>query len=431
MLNNSLYFLIVFLLFIHGNHSFSFGQQSFTQLSAQITETTHLYASLSPYLASDDVIISKKASLIIEPGTQIRFAKAKELIVHGTLLAKGNSTHRILFTNQNDQAATNAKPFDKRIRLVDGETIQDGRLQINHNSKWHYVCTTQFNWTEIDANITCKSLGFSNGTFYSYSRANNLTNHMKMYLPRCIGSEKNLFQCPGSNQPEIGRTVCENQNLVSLTCEGFDNEIIETYDNWGGILFEKYAPYLTTQPFSAAFYNVSKSVLEYVDIRYAGLTVNRNKPIRKLYDFTPGSAVTVFQYAPRLHNLIIEYSLGNGLNYSNIEAPAYMNDCTFRFNRGHGVAAKTRFGNLTIFNTHSYENGADGLKYYFNNTAWSRLEEEEQFNNRYLDYCDSQNPLSYPAYYRFRNPNYVRECSKVKKIYEIIYLSFLKIIHYY
>lgn len=241
---------------------------------------------------------------------------------------------------------------------------------------------------------------------------------MKLYLPRCTGQEKSLFDCVGAGQPEVGRTVCDNQNLVSLTCEGFHNQFIETYDNWGGIVFQKYAPYVTTQPFSAAFYNVSKSVLDYVDVRYAGLTANRNKHIRKLYDYVPASAaVTVFQYAPKFQNLLIEYSLSNGLNYSNIEAPALLTDCTFRFNRGHGITAKTRFGNLTILNTNSYENEADGLKYYFNNTAWSRLEEEEQFNNRYLDYCDSQNPLSYPAYYRFRNPNYVRECSKVSVVY--------------
>lgn len=55
----------------------------------------------------------------------------------------------------------------------------------------------------------------------------------------------------------------------------------------------------------------------------------------------------------------------------------------------------------------------DGLKYVFNNTAWSLQEQQEKFiSNRYIEFCDSQNPLSYPAYYRFRNPNYVTECSK-------------------
>jgi hypothetical protein len=39
-------------------------------------------------------------------------------------------------------------------------------------------------------------------------------------------------------------------------------------------------------------------------------------------------------------------------------------------------------------------------------------EQTENFLTRYIEFCDSQNPLSYPAYYKFRNPNYVKECSK-------------------
>jgi hypothetical protein len=110
--------------------------------------------------------------------------------------------------------------------------------------------------------------------------------------------------------------------------------------------------------------------------------------------------------------LTVEYSIGNGLNYSNIEAPALITNSIFRFNRGHGISARTRFGNVSVVNTISHDNFGDGLKYYFNNTAWTLQEQEEYFVTRYLEYCDSQNPLSYPAYYRFRNPNYVRECSK-------------------
>jgi hypothetical protein len=236
---------------------------------------------------------------------------------------------------------------------------------------------------------------------------------MKMFLPRCSGKERNLFDCPGTSDPEIGLTVCDTTNLISLTCEGYDNEYAQHLNNWGGIIFQRYSPFQTVQEYNSVFYNISKSVLEYVDVRYAGLTLNRNKLLRPLYDYIPGSGITVFQYAPRFYNICIEYSIGNGLNYSNIEAPALLTHSTFRFNHGHGIAAKTRFGNISIYDSYSYDNWADGLKYHFNNTVWSRWEEEEQFNNRYLDYCDSQNPLSYPAYYRFRNPNYVRECSKV------------------
>lgn len=201
---------------------------------------------------------------------------------------------------------------------------------------------------------------------------------------------------------------------MGILCEGFDNQAVLNYHNWGGIVFEKYAPYVKTQEHTSVFYNLSKSALEYVDVEYAGLSLNRHKRIRPLYDYVPSSAITVFQYAPRFHHLIVENSIGNGLNYSNIEAPAFLSNSIFRYNRGHGIVVKTRFGNVHVTNTVSHDNKGDGLKYMFNNTIWSKLEQDEYFTTRYLDYCDAQNPLSYPAYYKFRNPNYIRECSKVR-----------------
>lgn len=191
---------------------------SYTILEPQIKDYLLLYAKNSPYLASEDIIVNKKARLTIEPGTEIRFAKGRQLIVYGTLIANGSELNRIKFTkfNNEDYMATNQTlnittkqnyPQTK-LRLVEGESLLDGKLQILFNSKWHYVCSTQFNWTEVDANITCKSLGFSNGTFYNYSPTNNLTSHMKLFLPQCTGKEKNLFECAGTKNPELGLTVC-------------------------------------------------------------------------------------------------------------------------------------------------------------------------------------------------------------------------------
>lgn len=113
------------------------------------------------------MIVRKGVNLTIEPGVELRFAKGKHLVVRGTLNARGNETHRIRFTKLTDEdanllagfnasvsgMATNRYPtnFDNRVfvhentyRLVEGESIFDGKLQIFYNSKWHYVCSTQF-----------------------------------------------------------------------------------------------------------------------------------------------------------------------------------------------------------------------------------------------------------------------------------------------
>ncbi|CAF0869334.1 unnamed protein product [Brachionus calyciflorus] len=390
-----------------------------TILNSEISENLVLKRENSPYIANTDVLIRKNARLTIEPGCEIRFAKGKQLIVYGTLHANGTDIDRIKFTKLNDddyilnnQSLHRNKNFkNNKFRLVEGESLQDGKLQIFYRSKWHYVCSTQFNWTEIDVNITCKSLGFSNGTFYYYAPSNNLTSHMKIFMPQCFGNEHNLFDCPGTGSPELGLTVCDKQNAVGLVCEGFDNKISSTSDNWGGIVFQKYAPYSKIQQYTSVFYNISQSSMQYVDIKYAGLVPNINR-FKPKYDFYPGSAITVFQYTPIFDNILIENSIGNGLNYSNIEAPGSITNSIIRYNQGHGIIVKTRFGNINMTNVFSSDNLGDGLKYTFNNTEWTQQEQEEYFTNRYIQYCDSQNPLSYPAYYKFKNPNYVRECTK-------------------
>lgn len=228
-------------------------------------------------------------------------------------------------------------------------------MNVNHqiqriSNEFHclFFC---FSWTYNDANVTCKSLGFSNGTFYSYTPATNLTSHLKIFAPKCTGHEKSLFDCVGTSRPEQGLSVCERLNVVSLHCEGFDNDLANEYDNWAGLVFQRHAPYTVVQQYSALFTNISQSVLECVDVEYAGLSVNRQKSTpgwygRPHYDYRPGSAVTVFQYGPTLRDLKVRWSLGNGLNFSNVEAPVAVHGGIFEANRG-----ESRKYNTCGFNT--------------------------------------------------------------------------------
>ena len=125
---------------------------TFTGLSQQETHLQPAYknplnllrASNSPYLANHDVIIHKDATLVIEPGCELKFAKGKELVVFGTLIAKGNSTSRIKLTKLGTRSAE--APGERKFRLVEGDSLQNGKLQILYNSQWNYVCSTQFKY---------------------------------------------------------------------------------------------------------------------------------------------------------------------------------------------------------------------------------------------------------------------------------------------
>jgi hypothetical protein len=137
------------------------GCDAYTLLrSEDLSASAHLRLANSPFLADEDVIVRKNSNLTIEPGCELRFAKGKHLVVHGTLYARGTEHNRIRFTqladsdllllNQSTSAAGNfmgttwSNETRDKFRLVEGDTMLDGKLQIFYNQKWHYVCSTQF-----------------------------------------------------------------------------------------------------------------------------------------------------------------------------------------------------------------------------------------------------------------------------------------------
>jgi len=138
------FFILVFqVLFLVGGQS---SVQALTSLQKEYTQPlNYLYVSQSPFIAEYDVIVHKGAKLIVEPGCEIRFAKGKELTVFGVLDARGNSTHRIKFTKIGiGQKRDQRSDKNELLRLVEGEDMLSGKLQIFYNSKWNYVCSTQF-----------------------------------------------------------------------------------------------------------------------------------------------------------------------------------------------------------------------------------------------------------------------------------------------
>ena len=77
------------------------------------------------------------------------------------------------------------------VRLVNGATKHEGRVEVYYNGQWGTVCDD--GWDLNDAQVVCNELGFGNATnirFYGTGRG-------KIWLDNveCVGTEKSIRNC--------------------------------------------------------------------------------------------------------------------------------------------------------------------------------------------------------------------------------------------
>ena len=60
----------------------------------------------------------------------------------------------------------------------------------------------------IDANVTCRQLGFVGGNFTYHSFSRNQTEYMMFKKPACRGHENSLFECIGKDAISVGTHIC-------------------------------------------------------------------------------------------------------------------------------------------------------------------------------------------------------------------------------
>ncbi|NXO75369.1 NETR protein, partial [Sitta europaea] len=94
-----------------------------------------------------------------------------------------------------EDAGVSCDPFTgPSVRLVDGESTKEGRVEVLLNGQWGSVCDND--WTDRDAAVVCRQLGFS-GTAKARAMAYFGEGHGPIHLDNveCSGMEHNLEQC--------------------------------------------------------------------------------------------------------------------------------------------------------------------------------------------------------------------------------------------
>ena len=81
------------------------------------------------------------------------------------------------------------------VRLVNGPTKYEGRVEVYHNGEWGTVCGVD--WDLNDAQVVCRQLGFGPAITARDSAFYGEGSRVEIWLDNvdCIGTELNIEDC--------------------------------------------------------------------------------------------------------------------------------------------------------------------------------------------------------------------------------------------
>ncbi|TGZ56829.1 hypothetical protein CRM22_010078 [Opisthorchis felineus] len=353
---------------------------AYTVVNASVSGRQRWRLEDSPFVVRDqDLWIMPDATLELDPGVHVYMDSGLAIRVKGTMIARGIQNQRIVFSKipaslktniSNAMTMVDKKPrVPRRIRLVEGEEMREGLLQLWIANRWRPVCSRNNEWTKVDCRVACQDLGFAEGNFTLGPMARNRTASVEIISPGCQGNEsiwmehngafdsQGLFACPGLKQvTKVGSTVCQLQDLVGLRCWGANPKLYDGY--WNGLEFHNTT--LTEISLPTALggshgntrLNISTSILEYVDIMFAG--VNQS--------FHHVAALSSSPYPPMLKHVRLSSNAYDALNFSYIRGPAILQDVSLERNMGHGAVISSLLGYIRLIGLRALNNGGDGTR---------------------------------------------------------------------
>eukprot|EP00057_Strongylocentrotus_purpuratus_P012434 XP_011666908.1 PREDICTED: deleted in malignant brain tumors 1 protein-like [Strongylocentrotus purpuratus] len=100
------------------------------------------------------------------------------------------------------------------VRLVDGASANEGRVEVNYQGSWGTICNDS--WDIKDATVVCRMLGYT-GVSSAMVRFGEATGDIILDNVGCYGSETHIAQCTHGGY-EIHN--CEHSEDVGVICSG-------------------------------------------------------------------------------------------------------------------------------------------------------------------------------------------------------------------
>ena len=82
---------------------------------------------------------------------------------------------------------------DIKLRLVEGSSYHEGRVEVNYNGEWGTVCDD--GWGRNDAGVVCKQLGFRSGRPTRRASFGQGSGPILLDSVTCSGNESTLASC--------------------------------------------------------------------------------------------------------------------------------------------------------------------------------------------------------------------------------------------
>ena len=199
--NLAILFIGIMVIFFH-NHAIA------VEVGGNIAEHTTWTKDNSPYVFTSTVQILENATLVIEPGVEIRMFENYNLNIGGELIAIGTEIDRIVFTSFNGSTNINAD-----INFLD--SAKDAIV----DSKTNYISGCILKYCDINkigrVYISKSSPFLSQNTFESLERVELYYVPISMYVKNCLSINNNshglLINSPQASIHVIGNIISNNK----------------------------------------------------------------------------------------------------------------------------------------------------------------------------------------------------------------------------